>query len=196
MPFPPRQTKPLTRKEKLGFGNLAFAGARDTVINSVTGLLGHFADHPDDLDRLRADPRLRPVAAEELFRYQSPITHIGRVCPHGADLHGHTVPPDGRVSLNFAAANRDPEVFENADTLDITRAPNPHVAFGSGPHTCLGAARTRALIRGLLEALCDTAASLEILKATPQIETEATYKRVNGFIELQMRVRRLGCFPK
>lgn len=181
--------RPLTREEKLGFGNLAFAGGRDTVINSISETLAFLARQPDDWERLRRDSKLRTPAAEELFRWISPITHIGRVCPHGAEVQGHSVPPNGRVSLNWAAANRDPEEFDQPDDIRIERMPNPHVAFGSGPHACLGATHARALIRSLLDGLCDRPLTLEILEEEPRVEQEAAYRRENGHGRLLLEFR-------
>ena len=178
----------LTREEKLGFGNLAFAGGRDTVINSITEVLAFLAREPVEWERLRQEPKLRTPAAEELFRWISPITHIGRVCPHGAEIRGHDVPPNGRVSLNWAAANRDPGIFDQPDEIRIDRMPNPHVAFGSGPHACLGATHARALIRCLLDGLCDRALSLEVLEETPRVEQEGSYQRENGHNRLLLQV--------
>jgi cytochrome P450 len=177
---------PLTREEKLGFGNLAFAGGRDTVINSITGLLAHLANTPQDFERMKTEPRVRNTAAEELFRWISPITHIGRVCPHATELNGHPIPANGRVSLNWAAANRDPEVFEDPDAVRIDRVPNPHVAFGSGHHACLGSTHARTLIRCLLNELCEKVATIEMLEATPRVEQEAAYRRENGYDRLQI----------
>ena len=80
--------RPMTREEAMGIANLAFAGGRDTVINAVTGALGYFGGHPEALEYLRQDPKRIVNACEELFRYISPLTHIGRVCPVETDVMG------------------------------------------------------------------------------------------------------------
>ena len=82
-----------------------------------------------------------------------PLTHIGRVCPIETEIKGIKIPPGGRVSLGWAAANFDPEVFDEPEKIDLTRKPNPHVSFGFGTHLCLGAPHARLIIRSLLEAL-------------------------------------------
>ncbi len=185
------QGRRLSREELLGFGNLAFAGGRDTVINSICGLLGHVAEHPEDLERLRAEPTLRAGALEELFRWISPVTQIGRVCPHGATLQGLEVPPMGRVSLNWARANRDPKVFPDPNHLDIARMPNPHVAFGSGPHSCIGATHARALLRCLLDILCEQKLRVEILEASRE-HAPSPYHNANIYRKLKIRLRSSG----
>jgi cytochrome P450 len=184
--------RPLTRPEMMGFANLVFAGGRDTLIHTFAGIFAHFARVPTDLARLRAEPDLINPAAEEFFRVQSVLTQIGRVCPHGATVHGHAVPPDARVSLCFASANRDASVFPAPEETRLDRKPNPHVAFGSGPHTCLGALHARLLTRTLLTALARRVAQIEICAATPHVETESAYARESGFDQLIVRLRPLS----
>lgn len=184
--------RPLSRAEMAGFANLTFAGGRDTLIHTFAGVLAHFAENPADLARLRAEPDLVPTAAEEFFRVQSVLTQIGRVCPHGATVHGVTVPPDARVSLCFASANRDAAVFPAPDDTRLDRKPNPHVAFGSGPHTCLGALHARLLTRTLLRALTARVARIEIRAAEPHLETESAYVRRSGFDRLTVTLHAIA----
>lgn len=160
--------RPLTRDEMRGLCHLALAGGRDTVINAITGTLAHLAQVPGDLDRLRAEPGLIPTATEELFRVLSPLAQIGRVCPGGHAQGPHAVAPGGRVALNWAAANRDPAVFEAPEELRIDRRPNPHVAFGAGAHACLGAPMARLLLRTLLAELAANVERIEIVEARPR----------------------------
>lgn len=181
--------RPLTREEMVGFANLVFAGGRDTVIHTVSSIIGYFGGHPEALEMLRAKPELIKGAAEEFFRFVSPITHIGRVCPHATDVKGVKVEADERISLCWASANRDARVFENPDELKIDRKPNPHIAFGSGVHTCLGAMHSRLLVRTLLSLLCERVASIEILRAEPHVEREADYERQVGYDALVVRMK-------
>ena len=179
----------LTRDEMIGFANLAFAGGRDTVINLVTFTLVHFAEHPEDFERLRAaDERLIRSAIEEFVRVASPLTFIGRVCPHGAEVNGVTVNPDHRVGLCWASANRDESVFEAADEVRIDRKPNRHLGFGWGAHTCLGAFHARLVLRTLISQLCRRAARFEIHGSTPAWEDWPAYRRHNGYEALTMSI--------
>lgn len=178
--------RPLSRDEMTGFANLAFAGGRDTVINMVSFTLVHLAEHPEDFQRLRGDERLVRSAIEEFVRIGAPLTFIGRVCPHGTSVHGAEVPPDHRVGLCWASANRDAEVFEAPDELRIDRKPNRHLGFGWGAHTCLGAFHARLVLRTLITQLCERVAKLEIHAAEPIYEEWPAYRRQNGYESLHM----------
>ncbi len=143
----------LTREEILGFAHVTFAGGRDTLINSLAGLMAHFAEMPQDLEALRRDPTLVGPAVEEVLRHMSPLTHIGRVCTKETDVSGLPRARGQRIALCWAAANADPEIFDDPATIQIDRRPNPHVAFGSGPHNCLGSTHARQVLRSLVGAL-------------------------------------------
>jgi cytochrome P450 len=174
----------LSREEATGFCNLAFAGGRDTVIHSISSIIAHIAERPEILPLLRENPKLVMSATEEFMRHISPITHLGRVCPHGADVGGVTVEPDRRVSLCWASANRDASAFEAPEELRIDRKPNPHVAFGSGPHTCVGALHARVLFRILLEELAARVGRIEISESRRHVEPIAQFEREVGFDRL------------
>jgi cytochrome P450 len=174
----------LTDEEKEGFAYLAFAGGRDTIIHTMTGIIAYFAKNPDDMEYLRGHPEAVNTAAEEFFRLAIPLTHIGRVCPARTDVHGFEVQPQGRISLTWAAANRDPEVFKNPNDVDLERKPNPHVAFGFGHHNCLGAHHARAIMRSFLARFPQMVSSVEVLEETPCMEVEKDYTRQIGFNKL------------
>ena len=178
----------LTREEMMGFGNLIFAGGRDTIIYSIANVLAYLGRNPDALEFLRADPRRIVHAGEEFFRVFMPLTHIGRVCPVETDVHGVKVPPGGRVSLAWSSANLDETVFDSPTEIRLDRKPNPHLSFGFGTHLCLGAPHARLIVRTLLQALCNRVATVEILHAEPHVEREATYQRTNGFDSLTARL--------
>ena len=177
----------LTREEMMGFGNLAFAGGRDTIIYTVAGILAHLGEHPEALEFLRGDPARLVHAAEEFFRVTMPLTHIGRVCPVETDVHGQRVPPQGRASLGWASANRDETVFPEPDTVKLDRKPNPHLSFGFGPHLCLGAHHARLLVRTLLAECAARLARIEVQEAVPRFERNPAYVRQVGFEKLVLR---------
>ena len=181
----------LTNDEMMGFANLTFAGGRDTVIHSISGAIAHLAETPDALAFLRDDPSRIPLASEEYFRYLSPITHLGRVCPVETDVHGHKVPADGRVSLVWASANHDDSVFENPHEIQLDRKPNPHIAFGAGTHICLGAPHARLILRTLIQKLVERVKRITLIDSVPLQEREATYTRTNGFEALNVRFEEL-----
>jgi len=179
----------LTDEEKEGFAYLAFAGGRDTIIHTMTGIIAYFAKNPEDMAFLREHPEAVNTAAEEFFRLAIPLTHIGRVCPARTDVQGFEVEPQGRISLTWAAANRDPEVFSNPNDVDLERKPNPHVAFGFGHHNCLGAHHARAIMRSFLVQFPRMVSKVEVLEEVPCMEVEKDYTRQIGFNKLIVACR-------
>jgi cytochrome P450 len=117
--------------------NLLLVAGIDTTWSSIGAAIWHLATHPDDRRRLLDEPELLPTAVEELLRVYSPVT-MGRLATEDVTIDGVTIPAGSRVLLNFPAANRDPEVFPDPDTVVIDRAHNRHVAFGIGIHRCAG----------------------------------------------------------
>lgn len=178
----------LTREEMAGYANLAFAGGRDTVINSISSIIGYFASYPSQLEWLGTHPEAVTTATEEFVRFISPLTHIGRVCPVETKVGSTPVQPNERISLCWASANRDETVFEEPDQVRLDRKPNPHVGFGSGPHNCLGAHHARLIIRSLLTSLARKVASIEVIEAKENIERESHYNRAVGYDKLEVRL--------
>jgi cytochrome P450 len=174
----------LTREECLGFANLAFAGGRDTIIHSIACALGHLAEHPEALEFLRADPKRITLASEEFFRVFMPLTHIGRVCPAGAELHGVEVPPGQRISLCWSSANFDEAAFPAPEEVRLDRKPNPHLSFGFGNHLCLGAPHARLILRTLLRLCCEKVGRLSVVEAVERVEHEAAFDRTLGYERL------------
>jgi cytochrome P450 len=121
---------------------LLFAG-HETTTNSIANATLALLHHPDQLDLLRAKPELLAPAVEELLRFDGPIKVLNRWVVAETVVAGRMISPGQRVHLVLAAANRDPERFPDPDRLDITRTPNPHIAFGKGIHACIGAQLAR-----------------------------------------------------
>ncbi len=129
--------EPVSDMHAVGTCNLLLVAGIDTTWSSIGSALWHLAAHPDDRKRLVADPELMPTAVEELLRAYSPVT-MARVAKEDVAAVGATFRPGERVLLNFPAANRDPEVFPDADRVVIDRQVNRHIAFGVGIHRCAG----------------------------------------------------------
>lgn len=182
------QGRSLTRDEMMGFANLTFAGGRDTIIHSVSSVVGYLGQNPDALAFLKEDPKRITHAGEEIFRAFMPLTHIGRVVHEETDVHGTKVPPEGRVSLCWASANFDENVFENPEEVRLDRKPNPHVSFGFGAHLCLGAPHARLIVRTLLKLLTERVQSIDILQADQRVEKEAEYERALAYDALKVKV--------
>jgi cytochrome P450 len=180
--------RPLTREEMMGFGNLTFAGGRDTVIHTVSCAIAYFGANPDALGFLREDPGRIIHASEEFFRVYMPLTQIGRVCPQDTVINGHTVNAGQRVGLCWASANLDETVFERADEMLLDRKPNPHLSFGFGPHLCLGAPHARLVLRTLLRKLSDRIGQIEVIEAIERVERTESYTRPLGYDTLRVRL--------
>lgn len=182
------QGRKLTRDECMGFGNLTFAGGRDTIIHTVTSIIAWFADHPEALQALREDPRRIILASEEFFRVFMPLTQIGRVCPEGAVIQGIKVAADDRIGLCWASANFDESVFEDSHEIRLDRRPNPHMSFGFRNHLCQGAAHARLVVRSLLETLSEQNINIEIIEALRHVENEEAFTRAIGYDKLMVRL--------
>jgi cytochrome P450 len=134
---------------------LIFAGYETTVHLITNGVLT-LLDHPDQLERLRAQPELMESAVEEILRFRGPV-HGTKPAYAREDvtLHGVTIPKGSAVMPLLGSANHDPAVFEEPEMFDIARAPNKHLGFGHGIHFCLGAPlarmETRIALMNLLE---------------------------------------------
>jgi cytochrome P450 len=126
---------------------LLFAG-HETTTHLIGNGLYTLLRHPEACEALIRSPGLGHSAIEEMLRYESPVQWQSRIALEDVDLHGHRIPKNGRIFLMLGAANRDPAHFAEPDRFDIARRNNKHVAFGQGPHYCVGAAlgRLEALI--------------------------------------------------
>ncbi len=133
----------LAQQEILGFFQLLLLAGNETTTNLINNAILSFIEHPQELERLRGRMELLPTAIEEVLRYRSPLQWIGRVARHDVDIHGQVIPAGTFVLVMIGAANRDPRQFPDPNRFDITRDPNPHLAFGHGVHFCLGAALAR-----------------------------------------------------
>jgi cytochrome P450 len=133
----------LTSEEVLGFVQLLLVGGQETTANLINNAVLGFLEHPDQLARLRAAPDLLPCAIEEVLRYRSPVQWMPRATRCDVELHGQVIPAGKLVLPMIGSANRDPKQFHDAGRFDITRDPNPHLAFGHGVHACLGAPLAR-----------------------------------------------------
>ncbi|WP_086932633.1 cytochrome P450 [Agarilytica rhodophyticola] len=176
----------LTREEVKGIAMLTFAGGRDTVINLVSNTLAYIAEHPDILREIKKDSGLIPVATEEFIRYFSPLTHMGRVVKEDSEICHHMARNNTRVSLCWASANRDENVFEDADTVKVNRKINPHMAFGFGTHNCLGATHTRQIMQTLLSLLTQHISSIVFLSGKENIEQWGRFSRKVGYNTLNL----------
>ena len=177
----------LTKEEVKGVMILTFAGGRDTVINYVTNAIAYLAEHPESLERLRKEPEIIGKAVEEFVRYFSPLTHMGRVATEDTQVCEHAVKADSRISLCWASANRDANVFENPNEVVLDRKVNPHVAFGFSHHKCLGATHARQIMKVLLNTLAEKVESIDIQEYEENIEHWGEFDRKVGYDRIQVK---------
>ncbi|MFN0026558.1 MAG: cytochrome P450 [Acidimicrobiales bacterium] len=143
--------EPLLDRTIAGSALILLLAGIDTVWNTLGSALWHLAGHPDDLRRLRAEPELMDAAVEEFLRFYAPVG-LFRCVTRDSELAGKTLRAGEHVMLSFPAANRDPDVFPDADTFVIDRAHSRHVAFGVGIHRCIGSNIARMEMQVALEA--------------------------------------------
>jgi cytochrome P450 len=142
----------------------------ETTRNALSGGLVAFSENPEQWDRLRTTSSGAPAATEttldtavdEVLRWTTPVVYFMRTTTRDVELSGTTVPAGSPVVLHYMAANRDEAEFgPTAGAFDVARSPNHHLAFGSGPHFCLGAALARVELRAMLDALATRYISIE-----------------------------------
>ena len=151
---------------------LSVAG-NETTRNAIAHAVNAFLDHPDQYALLASDPdRYMATATEEILRWATPVMYFRRNVTQDIELRGKTIKAGDKISMWYASANRDEEIFDDPFRFDITRDPNPHVAFGGGgPHFCLGAQLARMEIRVLFEELVRRAPHIEALGAPDRLRS-------------------------
>jgi cytochrome P450 len=122
---------------------LLFIAGHETTMNLIGNGTWALLTHPEQMDKLQADPSLAPSAVEELLRFDGPVHVTGRIPTEDIEIGGHQFPAGDQLTVLLAAANRDARRYANPDVLDIARADNHHLTFSQGMHYCLGAALAR-----------------------------------------------------
>ena len=161
----------LDAEELVVFGvNLLVAG-HETSANQIASFVATLLRDPVHWDRLAADHDLVPSAVEELLRYNR-LSDVGqlRVALEDVELHGVTIRAGDGVMAALSAANRDPRVFDDPDELDLDRRDNRHLAFGFGPHFCLGAHLARIELQESLLALLRHFPTLRLAVPADQLQ--------------------------
>lgn len=146
----------ITSSEAVGLALLIQIGG-EAVTNNCGNMLFVLLTHPEHLARLRAEPAIRPRAIDELLRYIPHRSAVGlsRIAREDVTVAGVRIRAGEPVYVSYLAANRDPDVFPAPEALDFDRSPNPHVAFGYGPHFCVGAMLARMESELLVDAFLD-----------------------------------------
>jgi cytochrome P450 family 142 subfamily A polypeptide 1 len=172
----------LTFDEVQGNALLLLVGGNETTRNVITGGLHALLDNREQWNAIVDDDSLIPSAVEECLRWVSPIVCMNRVATEDVEVRGVTIPAGAQALMMYSSANRDERVFVEPDTFDITRSPNQHIAFGFGPHFCLGSSLARLEIRTALEVLSRRAPELRLADAnmTPDYTASAFVRGIKS----------------
>ncbi|HJT04034.1 MAG TPA: cytochrome P450 [Pseudonocardiaceae bacterium] len=154
---------------------LLTAGHETTASLIGNGILT-LMQHPDQLHLLQRDPALINPAIEEMLRFECPAKIVGRTSLVDRQLGGHAIRAGQRVLVLLGAANRDPEQFPDPERFDITRVQAPHLAFGAGPHFCLGAALSRAEAQETLRQLLPLLTEWQLAPQPPAWRVSDTFR--------------------
>jgi cytochrome P450 len=162
--------------------SVAIAG-HDTTNSAIAAGMQGLALFPDQLEKVRAEPKLVPGLVEESLRWATPAKHFTRDATADAEVSGVQIKAGDRLMCAFVSANFDEDVFPNAHSFDVTRRPNPHMAFSFGPHVCLGQHIAKIEMRALFEELIPRLGSIE-LAGEPRLKVS---NFVSGFKTLPVR---------
>lgn len=143
----------LNEQELLGFCILLLVAGNETTTNLIGNAVICFDEHPEAMEQLRAEPTLLPDAIEEVLRYRSPVRMLFRHATRDIELGGQQIHTGEGVAAWISSANHDETQFHDAETFDIRRTPNRHLAFGYGIHFCIGAPLARLESKIALEAM-------------------------------------------
>jgi cytochrome P450 len=155
---------------------LLLTAGHETTANLIGNGVRTLMEHPDQLHLLQRDPALIKPAIEEILRFECPAKIVGRTNLIDRQLGGHTVRAGQRVLVLLGAANRDPGQFRDPECFDITRTPVPHLAFGAGPHFCLGAALSRAEAQETLRQLLPLLTQWRLAPGAPAWRVSDTFR--------------------
>jgi len=167
-----------------GFLIMLLVAGNETTTNLISNQMHILSQRPDLWKQLREDRSLVPAALEETVRFDSPVQNLGRQTTREVTLAGLKLPADTRVVASYAAANRDPDVFEDPEAYRLDRKDSRHLGFGFGVHFCLGAGLARLEGKIVLEALLDRFERIEPGRDTPK-RLHSTV--IRGFEALSLR---------
>jgi len=155
----------------LGYFFAVSTAGHDTTSYALTGGMLAFLEHPEAWEKLRADPSLMPSAVEEVLRWTTPVKHFCRTATQDCEMHGQQIRAGDIIMLSYPSANRDADLFDDPFAFRIDRKPNRHLAFGTGPHHCLGQHLARFELAAFFR---------ELLGRVDHIELAGTPRRTEG----------------
>ncbi|MDL4814369.1 cytochrome P450 [Actinomadura opuntiae] len=164
---------------------LILIGGDETTRHVISGGMYQLCLHPDQRQKLIDDPGKIPTAVEEMLRWVSPIKNMNRTATRDVEVRGRTIREGDKVLLLYPSANRDEEVFEDPFRFDVERAPNDHIAFGNGPHFCLGNSLARLELKVMFERLMARLPDIEPIDDAEPSHRSANF--VSGYESLKVR---------
>ncbi|MGG3641316.1 cytochrome P450 [Bacillus gobiensis] len=169
----------LTDEELLATCILLVIAGHETTVNLISNSVLALLNHPEQLMKLKENPSIIKMAVEEFLRYESPTQMTARIASEDTEMNGITIKKSEQVYILLGAANRDPKKFIDPNVLDITRNPNPHLAFGYGIHFCLGSSLARLEAQIAIVTLLQRMDNLQLV--TPDLH----WRNLMGFRSLQ-----------
>jgi cytochrome P450 len=163
--------EPIGLLEAVGYYVLIATAGHDTTSSAIAGGMHALIEHPDQLDRLLAEPELVPTAVDEMIRWVSPVKQFMRTAAADSEVRGVRIPAGGSVLLSYPSANRDEDAFAHAGVFDVARDPNRHLGFGFGAHYCLGTHLARMEAHALYAELIPRIRSIELAGEPAYMET-------------------------
>jgi len=160
----------LSASEAASLARLLLIAGNETTTNLIGNAVLALLRNPAELARLQDDRALVPAAIEETLRYDAPVQTVDRVTARPVELGGVRIPAQARIGVMIGAANRDPSVFPDPDAFSIARNPHGHVAFGGGPHYCVGSFLSRLEARIVIEGLLDRLPQLRARQSLDEVE--------------------------
>lgn len=182
----------LTERELLNMVRLLLVGGTETSSNLISNGMLALLHHPEQLERLRADPGRIPGAVEELLRYDAPVQCTFRRVLVDGEISGTRVRARETLALVLGAANRDPDAYPQPDKLDVSRNGRPHLSLGRGIHHCLGAVLARLEARIAFEMLLERFSSIALLGPEPRFHCNVVLRSLRA---LPLRCTRAGLRP-
>ncbi|MEE8464319.1 MAG: cytochrome P450 [Gammaproteobacteria bacterium] len=175
----------LSADELIASCMLLLNAGHEAVVNSAGNGLLALLRHPEQRQRLQRDPSMIKTAIEEMLRYDSPLQFFHRFALADMEYGGFEFRKGDTLGLLYGSANRDPDEFEHADTFDIARDPNHHLAFGLGPHFCLGSPLARLELEILFNKLLQRFPDIQLLDERPRYRTGLVFR---GLMQLRVRL--------
>jgi cytochrome P450 len=170
-----------TRHQVLVNTSLLLLAGHETTINLICNGTLAFIQHPDQWALYKEDPAGRAKwATEECLRYDAPVKSIQRLASQDIGVRGKVMEKNDRIRWFISSANRDPNVFADPDKFDITRQPNPHVAFGNGVHHCLGATLARVEGQEVFKALAERFPGLQVEAEQLEYQPSITFRSLKS----------------